>query len=1822
MGLESIERSHFIARGMNTGRTHDDENDDRARVMANDAASSDEARAKARGMELEHELRALARKYEELRSERDEAMRRERDAHEDERKAQEVAREANERERVANEEAKMKSSGLEARTRERDEARARERDALDVNGRYEREMEGMKISMEGYVGALEGALRGKNEAEAEARAATGRASVALAENVKLESEVKVLSEHNSWLKEQLEVKSTEALAAKKAASAEVLKLAQELEATQSAGSTQQRELARVKERAATSEARVTLLEEELKVVRFDLARNESDFDKEVAKAQRIAEVSKAQVRERDEQIKELENTLRTAESTLAGKKTEFAVALAEAKHAKEAALKELEEVKSTASVAAAAPTEPSHRIPNADLLMAMSPAAGAVALRREGLSMTELYTKYAESEDALRLERAQRSELQGHLDAILADLEQKAPLFAEQRDEYERALKSHQVLQQRLRESESARFSIQAELNAANVERRNHNSTINGFKAQSADLARQVALLLNEVNELKGCPPMPLPRNVAREDTDAQAVITSRLVDFTDIQSLQAKNQEMLFVIRELSEAQESRSSDAREEYEEKLQELKEQTSRQLEELANKRAQQENIVQAIVRQRDMYKTLYASVTSGGSGEGSEFNEHDDRNSELVAIGGGSGVAMMETNNELVSLNKELSHDLDKLKRESTERITALQRQVDEHREAAATARGQANAAKAAADFERQRFERLDEQYSASQREVNALTEKTSSLSRSNAAHEATLRAQGASLDSAEERVRSAQTQLARLEAERTMLVTEQKRLSEIVASAEVIKAKIEASRDAALSLSSGREEEHKRERERLTAEVNRLQQDYSRVRSELDIERERSRQQLAAHAAANSESAQRAAADVELSAKYKDHAAEAEKRADIAEAKLEMMESALARSEEKLRGAGRMASSSEPSIIAAGLPGGLTVAREQELLKAALKAGEAADVAKEAFEAEKKHTAQYKALAEQSDSALKEITNLFEIHKNESAKETAALKKECAQLKKDAADSAKSFEMKLSQYIKEAEVKVANSIKLESDLAAARADLERAIAATNAAEERASKAAKDVEDEHAKWREVQGQYEREVLARNSDAEKLATIENAKGEIEKALSHAKDATAKAERELVEAQAKEAKEKGQLESAKRAAESKVAELTKLNAMLHSLVENSKKETSDSKSGEEGEILRYLREEKESALAQVAALTIERNAFQREAELARQEAQSVRQRVQSTEAEAMGEEKHKSLLQKVEQLNAIEQTNSTLRAEIEAAKADIVSFKKRESELTATCTAAKEDLAKAKAAVEGHDVEVEALRKETKRWEERSQKLVEKYGEVDAAELMRIKAELEASTSELASTKEELKSETTRADKAKSQLAISLKHISAYNPEKTPLPQWRKARDEMEAKLAAFEAASKDASTGASELEAKLAEAKAEVETARANVKHAEEKASKAEKSSTELKAEVEKLREALKKAESAINDAPPATPAKVAEAIPEKALDAELEKTEDVVPSATPSSERFKIMLQKKQAELMETAKTLRETEEMLASKSTELAAALSEKDEAVAKCAATLKELDNVREHLRVTEAHKATFESKITSLEAQVSASTVVQPAATKAATEALLSSAAPVAPPMAELAFKSKDFVPSAKQQEIAKPGLSANTKVAEVDKNKMKKLEIQAQMELLRSKLEEKQAADKKRKADDGDAPIGEVPLKTQKTDAVTATASEATVMDKEEDVAEMEVREEVVTDDGELADEGEDDDENENDDAEEGELESDDDATTGAVDARGKTPTSANVRGGSQSAQGGRSGGGRSGGGRGGGGRSGGDRRGRKRRGGRQN
>ena len=100
-------------------------------------------------------------------------------------------------------------------------------------------------------------------------------------------------------------------------------------------------------------------------------------------------------------------------------------------------------------------------------MLEMSPAAAAATMLKDGMSLTEMYSKYVEMSDAWRQERSDKKRVQGYLDTILEELERKAPLINEQKQEYERVMRSHDALAKRLEDAMHERAALDATIGKA-----------------------------------------------------------------------------------------------------------------------------------------------------------------------------------------------------------------------------------------------------------------------------------------------------------------------------------------------------------------------------------------------------------------------------------------------------------------------------------------------------------------------------------------------------------------------------------------------------------------------------------------------------------------------------------------------------------------------------------------------------------------------------------------------------------------------------------------------------------------------------------------------------------------------------------------------------------------------------------------------------------------------------------------------------------------------------------------------------------------------------------------------------------------------------------------------------------------------------------------------------------------------------------------------------------------------------------------------------------------------------------------------------------
>ncbi|XP_037089681.1 nucleoprotein TPR-like [Pollicipes pollicipes] len=251
----------------------------------------------------------------------------------------------------------------------------------------------------------------------------------------------------------------------------------------------------------------------------------------------------------------------------------------------------------------------------------MSPSAAAVSrLLRQGMTLTQIFTEFCQAKDGLAAAQAESRQLKVYLDQILKDIEERTPAIQRQKEDYEAAVQTIEALtdsnDEALRELGTARSQADDAMRQLRTAQRERAR----LAAQCDDLSTQVRVLLKEVEEARGGF-VTTRRDQAEAELDADSssarqLISQRLVTFRDLEELQARNQELLAVVRELSEREEADDGAdvTRSETHVRLQAELSAAQEELEELRVSRMRQETMVESIVRQRDMYRSLLHQQT--------------------------------------------------------------------------------------------------------------------------------------------------------------------------------------------------------------------------------------------------------------------------------------------------------------------------------------------------------------------------------------------------------------------------------------------------------------------------------------------------------------------------------------------------------------------------------------------------------------------------------------------------------------------------------------------------------------------------------------------------------------------------------------------------------------------------------------------------------------------------------------------------------------------------------------------------------------------------------------------------------------------------------------------------------------------------------------------------------------------------------------------------------------------------------------------------------------------------------------------------------
>ena len=514
----------------------------------------------------------------------------------------------------------------------------------------------------------------------------------------------------SWLEGELENRSTALLEARKQASAKEVELTSQLErARQEVSAHERRAKEAIDELGST---RQRLNESSLKLQSTETASSKKldGLSRELASLSKLCALHEENASAATKRVAELEahsSALRLeAEGALKKSAEDATRTLTEARTEHERVVAELKkDVKLLQEQHAAEKKAASGRIgPAAQVLEALdrdSSTGGAATstalelLSRASSSMqgggandltaTALYSRVVVAEGALAKEKDESNKLRTYLGQILHEIENKAPLIAQQRRDYERALIAHEELSRRLAATSRDAAQVSADLGAEKDARSRADALAESLQGEVADLKKQVLALIragkNSAHANPGGDAFTLEdlssSSAFANSSKSAAMARTNGWPTTDAHLLQLASQDDPAARDKLSEAAASAIID------ESLL-----TYADVKELQERNQQLIRVLRLLARQLG---TLSSSANNGSSSSldaGSSSNSSSSINSSMVlgASGfGGSGIgfgpAGSSAREALVALHNELSE-----LRASRERQAAMVATVAQQRD--------------------------------------------------------------------------------------------------------------------------------------------------------------------------------------------------------------------------------------------------------------------------------------------------------------------------------------------------------------------------------------------------------------------------------------------------------------------------------------------------------------------------------------------------------------------------------------------------------------------------------------------------------------------------------------------------------------------------------------------------------------------------------------------------------------------------------------------------------------------------------------------------------------------------------------------------------------------------------------------------------------------------------------------------------------------------------------------------------------------------------------------------------------------------------
>ncbi|XP_060802413.1 nucleoprotein TPR isoform X3 [Amyelois transitella] len=1047
-------------------------------------------------------------------------------------------------------------------------------------------------------------------------------------------------------------------------------------------------------------------------------------------------------------------------------------------------------------------------------------AATASKLLKSGMSLTQIYSQLVKVTEDLAQEKEENRRLNITINTIVQELEEKAPVLQKQKAEYEEALESNTALSQQIDSLVTECNRLRDDYSESSKIANHYTRENSKLKGELADLGRQVCFLLKEIEHSRGG---LIPNgdhdssHTASNTTNSSELSSSRiisktLVTFSDIQELQANNQKLLRMVRELTDKQEEFERH-KEQYESgELQTKIESLKNRVTELTEAQERQTKMVNGLIRQRDMFKKLYHDLMKGKRHESaftldtSDLEKGDsyamDTSSEKL-----NKSATVETNFEIKY--KETEKQLELLKEEfktyKEEKITnerMLFEQIDNMRQEIGKLTAANSKCASTSEYNNERLKILQINIATYKKQISSLEEKNKAYNATIAKHEVSLQHLRDEALNAQSKLSAAEIQVenlrleckllkdaeVRLQTEKEILNRERQGQSMLMKNLELIKASLERV-----------EAEN---RTKLESRLDEATRECSALRRRLQEEQDRFRE-LAAHLERQTETA-------------KTRMQEEKDAADVMRTEIQQLrENLLEKNKSNEELAKRLKMALAPSTDGAFE----TIKKIRELENKLSDGDTEIKSLQDQLAVAKEHIKQYCDISESAEKELKNLHSEYQTYKSETETKLTDYVQKIQNLE----DKCSELEAELSLHAN-GEHSNSNSI-LKTELTNVKEELQSALENYNSCRTELEESRLEITKLSEAVQNAEEKYSHEMILHSSDIQALTQVKEELSRVQNQLN-----------ELV-AQKNSALEKLETEKAAWEERQKILigendqltqrlkDLNDQNTLLHDQIQalgtqlsvshasrsysesmnesaneslNASVTEEDGKSSEQlFQIVKFLRKEKDIAMAKFDILQAESMRLKSQLEIAEKQLDDAKLALaaerERSEVKMVTVNKQSDILRKVETLNALTDSNRILREERDSLSARVEELTTLVKSLEDKLLPLQEKISDLTSKNETLVSENTALKADCARWRTRVNALVERANKTSPEDWKRLQNERETLAKMLTNEKEMVRKLTEELGSVKVEKTKVEEHYTLMSRQQSQLVEENKKLNE---------------------------------------------------------------------------------------------------------------------------------------------------------------------------------------------------------------------------------------------------------------------------------------------------------------------------------------------------------------------------------------------------------------------------------------------